>query len=134
MTLGTEPAMNEATCLLLPSFRLSDALAGEFASLAAGRALHVGYVAVRRCGIVSGDLRVSWRGASRPAGFVELASVESVAVYVDARLLDVLRRADPELRPGGILRRRTPGIRLGRPDLWIEFLDGPIVMSRRALT
>lgn len=126
--------MNETTGPSLPSVRLSAPLAGQLAILAAGRALHVGYDAVRRCGIVSGDFTVSWRDAPRPAGFVELASVEAVPIFVDERLLDVLRRADPELRPGRLLNRRTPTIGLGRPDLWIEFLDGPVVMARRAMT
>ena len=126
--------MNETTGPSLPSVRLSAPLAGQLAILAAGRALHVGYDAARRCGIVSGNFTVSWRDAPRPAGFVELASIEAVSIYVDERLLDVLRRADPELRPGRFLNRGTPIMRLGRPELWIEFLDGPVVMAHRALT
>ena len=126
--------MNEMTGSSLPSFRVSPRLAGQLASLAAGRNLVVGYDAARRCGIVSGDFTVSWRDTPRPVDFVELVPVESVRIFVDPRLLDVLRRADPELWPGGWLNRQTPTIRLGRPELWIEFLDGPVVMARRALT
>ena len=57
--------------------------------------------------------------------------VEGVPVYVDRRLLDVLRRGGPELSPGGLLNRGTPSIRLEFSERWLEFLEGPVVMGPR---
>ncbi len=54
-----------------------------------------------------------------------------MAAFVDARLVDVLVDATAELRPGGNLRPGTPSVRLAIPERWIEFLDGPTVMTRR---
>lgn len=63
-----------------------------------------------------------------------LAAVEDVPLYVDRRLLDVLRVAEPELWPGGFFRRGTLSIRLARPELWLQFLEGPVVMGPRLLS
>ncbi len=123
--------MTQTMGTLAPSFTVNARLAGHLADLAVGRSLVIGFFASRRCGVVSGDLTVSW-GLKEPTwGYVALRPVESVPVFVDRRLLDILRRAEPEFWPGGFLDRRTPSIRLGRPESWLQFLEGPVVTSPR---
>ena len=123
--------MTQTMGTLLPSFTVNARLAGHLADLAVGRFLVIGFFASRRCGVVSGDFTVSWGPKEPTRGHVALRPVESVPVFVDRRLLDVLRRAEPELWPGGFFSRRTPSIRLARPELWLQFLEGPVVMSPR---
>ena len=113
------------------SIALDPRLRGRLAALAAGRVLVVGYFASSRCGSVVGDFALSWRIEAPGPGFLELAAIEGVSIYADRRLLDVLGRAAPELRPGGVLRRGTPAVWLGNPERWIEFLEGPLVMCPR---
>jgi len=115
----------------LPSFKVSEPISGQLANLAGGRTLVIGYFASWRCGVVVGDFSISWRKAAPGLGYTELTAIESVRVYADRRLLDVLRRSLPELWPGGLFSRGTPSIRLALPEQWIAFLDGPIVMQRR---
>ena len=115
----------------LPSFKVSAPISGRLADLAAGRVLVIGYFASRRCAVVTGDFSVSWRSSRPSAGFFALPAVEDVPLYVDRCLLDILCRAEPELWPGGFFRRGTPSIRLARSELWLQFLEGPVVMSPR---
>ena len=114
-----------------PSIVLNGRLRGQLATLGAERVLVIGYFASGRCGVVVGDFSISWRKAAPGPGYVELNPIEGVPVYADRRLLDVLRRSNPELWPGGLFSRGTPSIRLALPEQWIAFLDGPIVMLRR---
>ena len=113
------------------SIVLNGQLRGQLATLSAGRVLVIGYFASRRCAVVVGDFSISWRKAAPGPGYVELTPIKGVPVYADRRLLDVLRRSDPELRPGGLFSRGTPSIRLALPEQWIAFLEGPTVMARR---
>jgi len=89
--------MTQTMGTLLPSFTVNARLAGHLAALAVGHSLVIGYFASRRCGVVSGDFTVSWGPKEPTRGYVALRPVESVPVFVDRRLLDVLRRAEPEL-------------------------------------
>lgn len=114
-----------------PSIVLNGQLRGQLATLSAGRVLLIGYFASRRCGVVVGDFSISWRKAAPGPGYVELTPIEGVPVYADHGLLQVLRRSNPELWPGGLFSGGTPSIRLARPEQWIAFLDGPTVMVRR---
>ncbi len=114
-----------------PTFAVDPRLRGRLAALAAGRILVIGYFASSRCGVVVGDLDVSWRTTEHGAGYMTLEPIEGVPIRVDRRLLDVLTRSAPELWPGGLLRRTTPSIRLALPEQWIAFLEGPTVMARR---
>jgi len=127
----TERAVTVAVEHAQPTIALNGQLLGQLATLGAGRMLVIGYFASWRCGVVVGDFSISWRKAAPGPGYVELTAIESVPVYADQRLLDVLRRSMPELWPGGMFRRGTPSIRLARPEYWIAFLDGPTVMLRR---
>ncbi len=114
-----------------PSIVLNERLRGQLATLGAGRVLVIGYFASWRCGVVVGDFSISWRKAAPGPGYVELTPIEGVLVYADRRLLDVLRRSNPELWPGGVFSRGTPSIRLALPEQWIAFLEGPTVMGRQ---
>jgi len=114
-----------------PTLAVDPRLQGNLAALSAGRVLVIGYFASRRCGVVVGDFSISWRKAAPGPGYVELTPIEDVPVYANRGLLEVLRRSNPELWPGGLLSGGTPSIRLAHPEQWIAFLDGPTVMVRR---
>ena len=114
-----------------PTLAVDPSLLGNLAALSAGRVLVIGYFASRRCAVVVGDFSISWRKAAPGPGYVELTPIEGVLVYADRRLLDVLRRSNPELWPGGVFSRGTPSIRLALPEQWIAILEGPTVMGRR---
>ena len=121
-----------AVGLTRPTIAMDPKLEGRLARLAAGRTLVIDYFRSNTCGGVIGDLAAHWR-RERPAdGFVALAAIEGVPIHVDARLIDVLTDAGPQLRPGGILRRGTPSIWLARPERWIEFLNAPVPLRSRS--
>ena len=105
-------------------------LRGSLAGMARGRRLVIGYVASARCGTVVGDLSLEWRSETPSPRHRRLAPVEGIELYADERLLGVLAIGQPELRPGSLLRRGTPRLQLSRPEFWIDFLEGPSVMSR----
>jgi hypothetical protein len=92
--------------------------------MAAGRVLEIDYFRSCRCGALIGDLTLSWKLEPPGSGHVAIALVEGVSVFADRRLVNVLRRAAPELRRGGLLSRGTPSIRLGSPEHWLDFLEG----------
>ena len=106
-------------------------LRGPFAGMARGRRLVIGYYAAARCGTVVGDLSLRWRSETPAPWYRRLAPIDGVEVYADERLLGVLAIGLPELRPGSLLRRGAPTLRLSRPECWIDFLEGPTVMSTR---
>jgi hypothetical protein len=108
----------------LPTLGVHESIRGRLRSMSAGRGLEIGYFRSCRCGAVIGDFTVTWKLEPPGPGFVVLTPVEGVSVHADRRLLDVLRRAAPELRLGGWLNRGTPSIRLASPEQWIDFLEG----------
>jgi hypothetical protein len=113
------------------SIAVHPSLRGSLARLARGRTLVIGYFASARCGAVVGDFSISWRSDPPGERFRRLAPVENIDVFADARLLEVLETAAPELRPGGVLRRDTPTVHLGIPELWVDFLEGRTLMPAR---
>jgi len=117
-----------------PSIAVDPRLRGHLETLAAGRVLVISYFASRSCCSVVGDVAADWRPSPPGPGFLELEPIEGVPMFADARVIDVLGRAAPELRPGGILRRGTPSLWLGNPECWIDFLEGPTVLTRRGST
>jgi hypothetical protein len=116
----------------LPTIGIHASIRDRLQSMSAGRVLEIGYYRSSRCGAVVGDLTVSWE--VRPSGPSQVAikPVEGVPIFADRRLLDVLRRAGPELRPGGWLHRGTPSIRLAAPERWIDFLEGRLPSTTRS--
>lgn len=107
---------------------VSPGLRSRLGQLAAGRPLVVGYFVSRRCGVSVGDMtaRFDRRGPGR--GYVQLATIEGVPMWVDERLLPVLRDAELTLRWGGPLFARHLAISLEPASRWIDFLEQPGVL------
>ena len=83
------------------SLGVEPTLRGSLAQLANGRVLVIDYFASRRCSVVIGDLTGDFEDTPPGPGYVELASIESVRVFAESRLLAVLGDAGPSLRLGG---------------------------------
>jgi hypothetical protein len=104
---------------------LRQALAG----LANGRVLVIDYFASRRCSVTIGDTMADFEATPPGGGYIELASIEGVRVFVEARLMPILSDAGPTLHLGGPPFARHLSVRLERPERWIEFLDAPGVLA-----
>jgi hypothetical protein len=111
------------------SLGVEPTLRGSVAPLANGRVLVIDYFASRRCSVVIGDLTGDFRETLPAPGYVELASIEGVRVFAEARLLTILEDAGPSLRLSGFPFARHLAVDLDRPELWIDFLDGPGVLA-----
>jgi len=111
------------------SLGVEPTLRGSLAQLANGRMLVIDYFASRRCSIVLGDLTGDFEDTEPGMGYVELASIETVRVFAESRLLAVLRDAGPTLRLGGPPFARHLAVELDRPERWIDFLEGPGVLA-----
>ena len=118
---------------IVPRSRISlgvePTLRGSIAQLAKGRVLVIDYFASRRCSVVVGDLTVDFEDTPPGPGYVELASIESVRVFAESRLLGVLGDAGSSLRLGGPPFARHLAVDLGQPERWIDFLEGPGVLA-----
>jgi hypothetical protein len=111
------------------SLGVEPTLRGSLAQLANGRVLVLDYFASRRCNIVIGDLTGDFEDTPPGMGYVELASIESVPVFAESRLLAVLGDAGTTLRWGGPPFARHLALELDRPERWIDFLEGPGVLA-----
>jgi hypothetical protein len=111
------------------SLGVEPSLRGSLAQMANGRVIVIDYFASRRCSVVIGDLTGDFRGTPPGRGYVELASVEQVRVFVETRLLAVLGDAGSSLRLGGPPFARHLAVELDRPERWIDFLEGPGVLA-----
>jgi len=112
VSVGVEPALRQA-----------------LAGLANGRVLVVDYFASRRCSVTIGDTMAAFEAAPPGGGYIELASIEGVRVFVEARLLPVLSDAGPTLHLAGPPFARHLSVRLEQPERWIEFLEAPGVLA-----
>jgi len=92
----------------------------------------VDYFATKRCSVAVGDVTASFRSDVPGTAFVELAAVEGVRVFVEERLLDTLSEAGPTLRLSGPPFARHLSVSLDRPELWIEFLERPLILSGKS--
>ena len=113
----------------LISIGLDPALRPSFARTAAGRVLVIDYFASRRCSVVIGDLTCEFRAAAPAGDFIELAPIEGVRLFIEARLRPILAASGPSLRAAGLPFARHLAIELEEPEHWIEFLDGPGVLA-----
>lgn len=104
-------------------------LRGSLAQLANGRVLVMDYFASRRCSVVIGDLTADFEDTPPGSGYVELASIESVRVFTESRLVSVLGDAGTSLRLGGPPFARHIAVELDRPECWIDFLERPGVLA-----
>lgn len=110
------------------SLGVEPTLRGSLTRLANGRVLVIDYFASRRCSVVIGDLTVDFGDAPPGPGYVELASIERVRLFVESRLLAVLD-AGSTLRLGGPPFARHLAVELDRPERWIDFLERPGVLA-----
>ncbi|HEY7938044.1 MAG TPA: hypothetical protein VID26_13065 [Candidatus Limnocylindrales bacterium] len=101
--------------------------------LAAGRVLVVDYFASRGCSVVIGDLTCDLRPVPPGTGFAELAPIEGVRLFVETRLLPVIRDAGASLRLAGPSFARHLAVDLELPDRWIEFLEEPGILAGKQL-
>ena len=85
------------------SLGVEPTLRGSLAQLANGRVLVIDYFASRGCSVVIGDLTGDFEDTPPGPGYVELASIESVPVFAESRLLAILGGAGTTLPAG-----RTP--------------------------
>jgi hypothetical protein len=100
-------------------------LAGSLAARADGRVIVIGCFRSWQCGTWVGDITVDWRWERPGEAYAEAVPVEGVQLFVDRRVAPVLELADPTLT-----RARLPffgglAVELGRPELWIDWLDRP---------
>lgn len=111
------------------SLGLERTLQGSLAQLAQGRVLVIDYFASRRCSVVIGDLTGKFEDEPPGPGYVELASLESVRVFAESRLLAILGDAGPTMCLGGPPFARHLAVELDSPERWIDFLEGPGVLA-----
>jgi hypothetical protein len=111
------------------SLGVEPTLRTSLAQIANGRVLVIDYFASRRCSVVIGDLTGDFEDTPPAPGFVELANIEGVRVFAEARLLAVLVDAGSTLRLGGLPFARHVAVELDRPERWIDFLDRPGVLA-----
>lgn len=120
---GSVIPRSEVSVGLEPALRLS------LAGLAAGRIVVIDYFASKTCSVVVGDLTCSFKAVAPGPGYLELAPIEGVPVFVEGRLLAILAEAGPILRMAGPPFARHLAIELEQPERWIDFLDGPGVLA-----
>lgn len=111
------------------SVGLDPGLRSALGELAAGRVLVVDYFASRSCSVVIGDLTCELRPAPPAIGFTALAPVEGVRLFVETRLVPVIRDAGASLRLAGPPFTRHLAVDLEAPDRWIEFLEEPGILA-----
>jgi len=115
------------------SLGIESTLRASLARWAAGRAVVIDYFASRRCGVVIGDLTGAFDDPPRGPAYLELASIEGVRIFVEARLLPVLDDAGATLRAAGPQFARHLAVELEVPERWIDFLEGPGVLAGKGL-
>ncbi len=101
----------------------------DLARLADDRVLVIDYYASRRCSLVVGDLTANFERRPPAHGYAQLASIEGVPVFVEFRLMPVLRDGEATLLLAGPSFARHLSVRLERPEGWLDFLDQPGVLT-----
>lgn len=108
-----------------PAIGLDPSLRGALAPLSDGRLLVIDSFRNVRCGCATGDITVAWRQEPPVGDFVELGPLEGVRLFARRGLLGLLAVAEPTLSQAGRLFRTRLVVSLGRPELWIDYLDRP---------
>jgi hypothetical protein len=90
------------------------------------------YFASRRCSVVIGDITADFRREPPGPGYVELASIDGVAVFAERRLIPVLMEAALTLRFGGPIFARHLAVSLDPASRWIDFLESPSVLAGKS--
>jgi len=110
------------------------ALRSSLAATAKGRVVVIDYFASRRCCVVIGDLTGGFAAVPPGPGFVELAEIEGVRIFVETRLVALLGDAGPTLRLAGPPFARHLSVALNEPEQWLDFLERPgILVGKRGL-
>jgi hypothetical protein len=108
---------------------LEPSLQAQWSRLSAGRSIVLDYFASRRCSVVIGALTADFRREPPGRGYVELASIDGVPVFAEARLVPVLEQAAPTLRLRGPIFARHLAVSLDPPSRWIDFLEEPFALA-----
>ena len=111
------------------SVGLDPTLRTALVELAGGRVLVIDYFASRGCSVVIGDLTCGLRTTPPTTGFTELAAVDDVRLFVETRLVPVIRDAGASLRMAGLPFARHLAVHLEVPDRWIAFLEEPGILA-----
>jgi hypothetical protein len=111
------------------SIGLDPGLRPALGPMAANRVLVIDYFASRGCSVVIGDLTCKFSSTAPGPDYAELAVVEGVPLFVERRLLSVLADAGPSLVLAGPPFARHLAIELEQPERWIDFLDGPGILT-----
>jgi hypothetical protein len=111
------------------SVGLDPTLRSALVELAAGRVLVIDYFVSRGCSVVIGDLTCGLRTTPPTTGFTELTAVEDVRLFVETRLVPVIRDAGASLRMAGLPFVRHLAVELEVPDRWIAFLEEPGILT-----
>ena len=104
---------------------LDPALRGSLARRAAGRLLVIDSFRSVGCGGAVGDITIRWWREPPVGDFVEIAPFEGVSLFVRRSLVRLLAAARPTLTRSRLPFQGGLSISLGRPELWIDFLDSP---------
>ncbi|MEO8252630.1 MAG: hypothetical protein ABI978_06705 [Chloroflexota bacterium] len=112
-----------------PAIGLDPSLRGALALLSNGRVLVIDSFRSVRCGCATGDITVAWRREQPVGDFVELGPLEGIRVFARRGLLGLLSVAEPSLSQGNRLLRTRLVVSLGRPELWIDYLDRPALFQ-----
>ena len=105
-------------------------LRSHLPELARGKVIVIDYFASGRCGVVVGDITAGFAAVPPSDTHVELADLDGVRVFAEARLIPLLEKTAVTLD-----RRRLPfgprlAIRLDRSERWLEFLQQPGTCGR----
>ena len=107
------------------ALELDPALRGSLARRAAGRLLVIDSFRSVGCGVAVGDITIRWWREPPVGDFVEIAPFEGVSLFVRRSLVRLLAAARPTLTRSRLPFQGGLSISLGRPELWIDFLDSP---------
>lgn len=106
--------------------------ARRIAASAEGRVLAIDYFASRCCSsLLVGDLETRWVESGSHPEFVDVGNVAGTPVVADRRLVSVLATGRATIVETGGLLGKSIGVRLGKPEVWIAFLDSPAARGER---
>ena len=107
------------------ALELDPALRGSLTRRADGRLLVIDSFRSVGCGGAIGDITIRWWREPPVGDFVEIAPFEGVSLFVRRSLVRLLAAARPTLTRARLPFQGGLSISLGRPELWIDFLDSP---------
>ena len=94
-----------------------------------GRVLVIDSFRSWSCGTWVGDLTVEWWRSPPGDDFVEAAAIDGVAVFIRRRLTRILEAAGVTIASSRLPLFGGLRIELDRPELWIDYLDRPLLWA-----